>query len=83
MPGESRARRYKLSKKFTVTFSPNSVARLEKMKELTGTADLISTINNALRVYEWIVLEFGREAKVTARNHDGTISVRPVFEDKS
>lgn len=42
-------------KRIQFEFSPDAVARLERIKRETGTGSYAELVRNAVRIYEWVL----------------------------
>jgi len=54
-------------------FSPESLERLEQLKETVGASTRAEVIRQALRLYEWFIYETDSRSMIQITNSDGEI----------
>jgi hypothetical protein len=73
------APRLEEGKRFQIVLPAQSVARLDKLQEMTEAATAAEVIRNAIRVYEALVKEIKDGKAILIKEHDGTLSQIRIF----
>jgi len=76
MASETKPTRKKEKERVQLDFSPESLERLDELKERTGATTRAETIRQALRLYEWFVDEVDPESTIQVIDKDNEMIAR-------